>query len=375
MNQKIYRRIILLLFNITIFAFLIAFILIPDKNFSELENRDLQKMPNLSISSIKSGDFSSSFQNYISDQFIFRNNFVKLKSSVDKLLGKTKEGDVFYGHDGYLIQDFTKPDKSAIKLRLNSINSFFKRLDGAKKYVLVAPTSIDILKDKLPTNAPIISEDTYIDKIKNGLQKGISFVDTRDILKQKSKQYIYYKTDHHWTTKGAYYAYVELCKSLKIAPLKENYYKEVPVTKNFYGSLYARSGFRSDVADTIHLFLPKKEQKYIVNYTDEKKKTTVLYDTKWLTQKDKYQIFLGGNHPIIDIKTTAKTNRTLLLIKDSYANSIIPFLIPHFSEIKVIDMRYFKGDVNNISDGISDVAILYNIKTFFDDNSLIDLGF
>jgi hypothetical protein len=379
MEEKIYKKIMVILFIIVIFGSFIAFVFIKDKQFSELENRELQQFPSISLDAIRSGDFSKSFSSYISDQFIFRDRFVKLKGNMDALLGKNEQGDIYCGKDGYLIQDFEAPANDVLKDRITALNSFFGTLKGMGKYVMIAPTSIQILQDKLPKYVTKGTELKTMNLIKKDLNKDISFVDVSNILNKNKNKYIYYKTDHHWTSNGAYYAYTEFCKALKLKPVDLKSLQKMQVTDNFYGTLYAKSAFRSVKPDSIDVYLPKDKQneKLIVDFGDENKKATSLYDSKWLDEKDKYQVFLGGNHAEIDIKTTSKSNKTLLIIKDSYANSFIPFLIPHFKEIRVIDLRYYRGEIKKLTEDnqITDVLFLYNVKTFFEDYSISNLKF
>ncbi|MEY8304404.1 DHHW family protein [Anaerosalibacter bizertensis] len=183
---------------------------------------------------------------------------------------------------------------------------------------------------------------------------------------------IYYKTDHHWTSKGAFYAYKRLGESMGFYPHGNDYFDIKEVTDSFYGSLYSKGRFRNIKGDSIELYIPKKSENCTVEYYDEKKISNSLYNMESLKEKDKYTVFLNGNHSLLKINTDISNSKKLLIIKDSYANSLVPFLTGHYNEIYMIDLRYFNEDLSKFikENNIDDTLILYNVKTFFEDNSI-----
>lgn len=186
---------------------------------------------------------------------------------------------------------------------------------------------------------------------------------------------IYYKTDHHWTTEGAYIAYKEMCTQLGIEYKEIEEYNIRPLTDDFYGSLYYKLGAGIGKSDIINIYIPKDEEKIVVNYLDEEKKTASLYNSESLNGKDKYEVFTGGNHGLIHIKTMSESNKKLIVFKDSYANCFIPFLTSHYTEILVVDPRYYNGEVESLIDEyeITDTLLLYNVNTFNDDKSILNI--
>ena len=147
------------------------------------------------------------------------------------------------------------------------------------------------------------------------------------------------------------------------------------MSNSFNGTLSSTSGYETGYEEPIYIYAPdnlKNATEAVVNNVNEKKKTATLYDTSKLKGKDKYALFLGGNYPILDIKTTADSTDRLLIIKDSYANSLIPFLIPYYREIVVVDPRYYYDDIEKVmkKDNITSVLFLYNGNTFVKDNSI-----
>ena len=350
----------------------ISFILIvniasTDKVFSESENRRLEQVPKFSANQIIDGRFTTNYEKYISDQFPLRDFWIGIKSTSEKILGKKENNGVYLGKDGYLLEKFEKPEEKDVKAKIDKINSFASNISNVDKYFMLVPNSVKVLEDKLPSYAPNGDESFYMAKVKDILDDDIKFIDVYNTLYSCRNEYIYYKTDHHWTTKGAYLAYKKFMKDLGINPHSEEYFSIKKVTDSFYGSLYSKSGIRNIKPDTIELYTPKNDEGIKVEYIEEKETSDSLYNMESLDKKDKYTVFLGGNHPIIKIKTKFNDEKKLLIIKDSYANCFIPFLTGHFSEIYVVDPRYYDGDLNSLVEDkeIDNLLILCNVKTFF----------
>lgn len=355
---------------------LIINVFTPNKTFSEAENRKLEQLPAFSFSNLIEKKFTTNYEKYISDQFAFRDFWVTMKSSAERIIGKKENNGVYVGKDGSLIQKFNPPKEQDVQTKVTAINDFDQATPSVNKYIMLVPTAISILEKNLPNYVSHNGELTYMNKVKNSLNKKIKFVDTYATLSSKKDEYIYYKTDHHWTTKGAFYAYQELSKQMDLIPQKEEAFNVKKITNEFYGSLYSKGGFRSICPDSIELYVPKNNQEYTVEYVGENKQTTSFYEMGNVDQKDKYTVFFGGNHPLMKITTNNSNGRKLLVVKDSYANSILPFLAPHFSEIYVVDLRYYKEDMKKLAKdhNIHDMLILYNANTFFEDSSIKDLS-
>lgn len=351
-------------------------IITPDKTFSESENRMLQKLPKFSLEKLLKKDLTSKYENYICDQFTFRDYFIGIKSTSERIMGKKENNDVYLGKDNLLLQKFKKPTDTDFKEKINAINSFASSTPNLNKYLMIVPTATKILEDKLPLYAPIEDELKYINQTKNKLDKKINFVSVYDELYSKKNEYIFYKTDHHWTTDGAYYAYKKLIKEMGFTPHSKNYFNVKKVTDNFYGSLYSKGGFRNLSPDSINLYVPKVDEKITVTYSDKATATNSLYDMNSLNKKDKYTVFFGGNHSLIRISTNIKNNKKLLVVKDSYANCFIPFLTGHYNEIYVVDLRYYNDNIKDLikSNNINDMLVLYNATSFFQDTFLNSIG-
>jgi hypothetical protein len=349
--------------------------LTPDQPFSESENRVLDKLPAFSLHSLESGKFASRYESYVSDQFAFRDTWVGAKTDADRALGKKDNNGVFLGKDGRLIERYISPLEADLEERIKAILKVDQASPDLRKYMMIVPTAASLLSSELPAYAPVGDEMADLNRIHQLLPQHIRFVDVYSALSARQEQAIFYRTDHHWTTFGAYYAYLELCKSMRIVPHDIATFDIRQVTHEFYGSLYSKSGFRHLKPDEIDLFLPKSENKIKVIYEDDGDISESLYDMDSLGKKDKYAVFLNGNHALIRIATDGPADKKLLVVKDSYANSLIPFLAQHFGEINVVDLRYYEDSLLKLVQErqINDMIILYNIKTFFEDASILNI--
>lgn len=371
-NKKLYAFTLIVSFIGIIGSVFIIYIFSEPRRFSEEENRNLARIPKFSIESVMDGRYSKKFEKYVSDQFPGRNQLMGIKFRTDRIFGKNDENGVYICEDDYLIEKFIEPDMEKLNNKINVINEFSTKLENVKKYMMVIPNAITIHEDKLPKNAISDSQEVYINNIKDKLDEKINYIDTVDTLKEHSDEYIYYKTDHHWTTLGAYYSYLRLAEALSVE-VNDGYYDIQTVTNDFYGTLSSKIGINYGKGDSINVYIPKDySDEVVVKYEEEKKKSPSLYNSEKLKEKDKYTVFLEGNHPLVEISTTAKTNDKILIIKDSYANCFVQFLTPYFSEIVMVDPRYYYEDINELikEAGITHMLFLYNANTFFEDSSL-----
>lgn len=373
-KQRQYYKTSAILFIVFLVLMVAANIVKKDKTFSETENRMLAGKPKFTVDKLLEGRFTSKFEDYVVDQFVGRDFFTDVKMKVDKLLGKKESNGVFLGKEGYLIESFNKPNEEAVIDNLKAINNFSARYKNVKQYMLISPTSVSILKDKLPVDAPIIDQEAYLQSYKDKLPSSIGFVDNYKTIYDHRDEYIFYKTDHHWTSLGALYSYKKLAETMGLEETPKDYYKKQLISNNFFGALSSKSGYDVKEGDKVSVYLPAQEnaEHVVVNYVEEQERSATLYSSEALEQKDNYEVYLRGNHPLVKIKTDAKNTRTLLIFKDSYANSFIPFLVKDFSKIIVVDPRYYYEDIDKLmeQEKVEEVLYLYNANTFFNDTSL-----
>lgn len=346
-----------------------------DGEFSENENRILKQKPQLSLNNIFSGEFTKQYEEYITDQFILRDFWVRVKANMDVVAMKKDSKGIYFGKDGYLLQKFSKPDMNILDKNIEGINKLALSNKDITVYFMSIPLSSEVLKDKLPPFATTYDQMEVVKYGQSKIDKRVKFIDVYETLKSKKDEYIYYKTDHHWTTKGAYYAYRDFCSKVGLKPYDSEYFNIEKVTDEFYGTLYSKVNYSGLKPDYIETYTYKKELKYDVEYMDTETSSSSLYETKHLDSKDKYSVFLDGNHALTKISTSAPNNKKILILKDSYAHCFVPFLTAHYSEIHMVDLRYFNMNVNDYITqfNIDEVLMLYNISSFSQENALAKL--
>lgn len=361
-------RFILLFFLFLIFLSLFTFLL-PAKTFSMNENRPLAQMPKFSMTGIQNGTLQSGLADYLSDQVPFREFWMKTKTAFQKLSGKQEINGVYIGKDGYYFQQFT--DESYSSDRMMSV---FRMLDTfVQKHslptsIMLVPTSGTILTRKLPAYAPYYNANLVYDAAKQILSCPV--IDLRDYFSENAEDLqLYYCTDHHWTAHGAYLAYQQYCQFMKITP-KE--YALEQVSDNFYGTIYSK--LLDGTAQPDCVYAPVNLPAVEITYEDGTTSTSP-YQPEQLEEKDKYTYFFGGNHGKISIQTPSPSESKLLIIKDSFANSFVPYLFEYYSQIIMLDLRYFSGNVDDVIQeyDISQILLLYETSNFLTDTGILNL--
>ena len=363
-----------LLFFSLLFVFAAANFFGGDKKFSDRENRMLAQKPQASLGSIADGRFMKQYEEYCSDQFVGRDIWVQIKTLADSFTGKKEENGVFNGKNAYLLEDIKAPDKEDLQDNLTAMKGFRKKYNDKKMHVMLVPNAANILRKNLPAFAVTADQSKLMNQVRSELGAEFNWIDVEKTMKNHADEDIYYRTDHHWTTLGAYYAFQDAAEALGISDEEQIPMKAYGVSNNFNGTLSAMSGYQTGYKEAMHIYLPEGEHtpQIVVNYVEEQKKSASLYDSSKLSQKDKYAVFLGGNHALVDIKSDTERTDRLLVIKDSYANCFLPFLAPYYREIVVVDPRYYTGDLEKLMEEnkITSVLFLYNANTFFEDRML-----
>lgn len=374
--KKIGQITAIVLFLAMLYGIPVSFLIQKDIAFSENENRYLADKPLLSLENMLSGKFMEGTERYIDDQFPQRDFWVSLKSDFLRLTGRKEINGVYLAGDGYLIEKWPESefDEKQLTENIEALNCFAKRHPEQKISVMLVPTAGMILKDKLPENAPMFDQQIAYDLVKRGLG-GISYIDLIPLLTEHSTEDLYYKTDHHWTTRGAFLAYSAWCEANACSADLDSFLTEL-VTDKFQGSLYSKVLGSYCVADKIELYRQREEAAYDVAYNFGKMRSHTVYARERLLQKDKYQVFLNGNHPEVTIRTSQTNGRHLLIIKDSFANAFVPFLLKEYETIHLIDLRYYNGNIDDymLENEINECLILYNIKNFCEDKNILDIA-
>lgn len=349
----------------------------PKQSFSENENRALADWPSYSFASLKDGSYMTGIQNYLSDHFPLRDQFMTLKTKFEELSGKKEINDIYLAQDGYLIEAYKEPAQNQ-----KIVTQFQKLQDAittdAKDHIrlMLVPTAISTYNDKLPNGAPDRGILRQIDTMNTlyAALPSLQQVDAWHALQKAAEKEasetgvtgLYYHTDHHWTTHGAYIGYQAYCEAAGMAPIPEKDFQQIVVTEDFHGTIYSKLHDSTVPGDRITLY-ENPENQLSVSYPDTGEVTNTLYNRDYLAQKDKYSMFLNNLHPLVEITNeSADSDRQLVLIKDSYANSMVPFLVNHYKKMYVFDTRYYRfGPSSFINEHpeVTDVLLLYNMNT------------
>ena len=356
-----------------VLLFTVLGLVLPDREYSPNENRGLAQFPEFSLSAMADGSFLKGLGSYVADQFPLRDMWMSLNLGLNRLLGQEEASGVYLCQDDYLMQIPSQPNEVQLQRNLQAISAFAASHPDVKMVISVAPNAVTVHADKLPANAPVRDQAADLKTISAGLS-GVTFVDVTSALVSNNDQALFYRTDHHWTSLGAYHAFTELAPQLGLEAPDLSAYDVYTVSNTFEGTLSSKSGSHG-TADTVQIFVPQTEIEYYVTYNqDSATDICSMYKREALDQKDHYTVFFGGNYSRVDITTTADTGRSLLIFKDSYANCFVQFLYPYFDHITMIDPRYYYDNVENVrrSEAITDVLYLYNLDTFLGDTSLAD---
>lgn len=351
----------------------------PEQGFSEAENRYLKKMPDFTVAAFLDGSFGMDYEEALSDQFPHRNQWVALNVLAERMQGKTSINGVYIGRDHYLLEKFEMEDLETEQAAKN-IASAAKAVSGWQALlgpdhvrVMMVPSASQVLKEKLPLFAAPYDQQSVAEDLINASGVPELFVPVEEKLASHREEEIYYRTDHHWTSLGAYYGYAAWARSLDMTPWNPEDFEIIRADNEFLGTIQSKLNI-SAVPDGIDIYQPKREMKYQVFYDLAETASDTLYSFDALTTKDKYRVFLDGNHALTQIDNltlqaepeTGQTGKKLLIVKDSFAHTFAPFAANHFETTYLVDLRYYNGDIMAFAEehGITDILLLYQIPGF-----------
>lgn len=367
------KKITITLFLVTIFTLSVITFVAKDREFSEMENRTLSGKPEFSGEKLLAGEFADDLEKYLSDQLFLKDNLVMLKNSVDFISGKDMLGGVYY-HYGRYIRNFEE-DEAQVNKNMMFINNWITKneISSDKVSFVLAPTASYVFNEYLPDSSLSDNEkDTFdlIEKSFNG-----KFISLKEAMENTNKSMnVYYKTDHHWTMEGAYYGYKEVMNVLGKEAKALSSFREITLDEKFMGSLYSQAPLFGVEGDTV-TFYDYKDLDYTITYENDGKVVNSFLVKENFDIKDKYTALFGGNYGRMTITNNDNPDGPKLIIfKDSYANSIMPYLISHYSVIEVIDLRYTAmrpGFYNDKKD--YEVMFIYNTDFINTDNNFVKL--
>ncbi|MDR2132199.1 MAG: hypothetical protein LBP30_02510, partial [Clostridiales Family XIII bacterium] len=339
-------------FAVMLFSFAIGGSVAPQKTMSTAENRELSAPPAASARAVFSGRFAADLDNYLLDHFPLRDAWAGLAGAADFAMGRKDNGRVYFGEDGWLFA-MDSIDFELLDANLGHIRDFLEAVSEAYPDVafsaLPVPASWNVARDKLPPFAPADDEDAAMARIGKALEDFALVCDPGEDLKDafRAGTQVYYRTDHHWTTRGAYIAYRAWAKRCGLTPSPESDFAVRVASDAFYGVNASKAGLPWTAPDRIETFERKDapQLRMTVESAKDGGETRVsdgLYAPEFLAERDKYASFLGGNNAVVTIDTGIDNGRTLLLLKDSFAHCFAPFLTAHFERVILVDPRYHR---------------------------------
>lgn len=378
------------LFVALLISFFVIGVVMPRDEQSAIdENRTLKEFPTVTADKVFSGEFSREFEEYIADNVGMRSKFVAFSSKIDSIkgvktnLGKivstnkdlgaggtaTESGQLLVLDDRIMEIYKAKPDTAQRYAAV--VNKYADEFsDKARVFSMLVPTQIEFA-EPLYANASD-SQRASIEGIYGGMSDRVIKVNAYDVLKAHSSEYIYFRTDHHWTQRGAYYGYKAFTETAGYTPVELSSLKPNSAD-GFLGFLYnqANDSSLADKPDTIEWF--EGSENYYVKASTKENGAIVEYNSRIFVAPEgtpKYSVFMGGDHSFAKIDTNAPGGKTILVIKDSYANAMLPLLTNTYTTVIAVDPRSYYGTVADIVDeyDVDDILIMnYVFTTTFDD--------
>ena len=387
--SKRYSIFLCILFCAFIGVFTVAHLALPDREFSENENRYLEQMPKPVFTgptaNFFSGEFMSDFETYVTDQFPLRDAFMTVKAACELAVGKTVNNDVYFGENDTLFAGVANPGEETIDKNLSYVDTLAGKTDIPVYFSLV-PNKLNVISDLLsnPPVAQLFAEDKLALSVnylgsdlwaKAEALSNANWIDMMPIFQSHADEGLFYRTDHHWNSLGAYYGYVALMEGMGITPVPLDEYEKTTVSTEFLGTTYSSSGAGWITPDNIDIYVPEEGVNVTV-YPTGKPEEGALYNEEKLSVKDKYSYFMGGNTPLAVIKTEHTDAPKILVVRDSYSDSLAPFLAQDYAEVHLIDLRYYKMSpaLYAAQYGIDQALVLYSNANFATDQNLFVMG-
>ena len=364
--KKSHSLLITILFCVFLGGIAVASILLPDKNFSEMENRNLRPVPELTLNRFTSGRFMTEAESYASDQVVLRDTWVSIKALGEVLSGKQENNGIYFGEGDTLIRRVEEPDPVLVEENIRYLHDFADQTD-VTVYFGIIPTAASVWQHKLPDGAPSADEEYWTGWMYSC--SGAENIDIASALESHKNEDIFYRTDHHWTSLGAYYGANAILDAMGMEPLNLSDYATKTVSDSFQGTNYSSAGAWWTSPDSITVYVPEEGREVTSNFTGRDEPGR-LYAPERLEVMNKYAYFLGGNQPLCVIRSSVEGPK-ILVVRDSYSDCLAPFLSERFQEVHLFDLRYNRLRVSTYieENEIDVVLVLYSFDTYVSDEN------
>ena len=357
------RTVFVVLMCVLVVGMSIANLLVPEKTFSDNENRLLKQRPEFSVKNFFSGDFDEQFETWFSDQFMMRDQWISIKAATKVASLAIENNGVYFGKKDTLIGSLNTINDRIVGNNITRINKFQENV-STPVHMMLIPTAVDINEENLPFGAYHADQKKAIQEVYDQLV-GVDCIDIYSYL--KGQQDIYFKSDHHWNEKGAYLGYSAICKEVLN---KEPYVFDYElVSDDFKGTMYSKAGAFWMQGDDLYRYISPNGYSYEMIFEDGSRVDS-LYMEENLSIKDKYTYYVDGNHSITTFKSSNTNHKKALVIKDSYAHILMPYLVEEYEEVIMIDLRYYRSSVLDLVDDATDIYLIYNLENFTADTNM-----
>ncbi len=400
--MKLQVKLNLILFLVFIFGFAAVNLLKPhSQEASKLEQRDIATQPEFTAERFFDGEYTRDFDNYFSDNFAYRTSLVQVGSNMKELKGipdedrvsivvagvNNMDGDIGDGpvKDADRSKYIVIKDRAFMSFKFSApaadkyaaaLNRFRDSVDPkVRVFSMLAPSSVEFAENKSMQEISESQKDAFV-YVNSRLSESIGKVDAYGGLNQHKSEYIYFRTDHHWTALGAYYAYTKLMETMGEDSVALSKYKKSEI-KDFLGTAYKQtldSRLKSH-PDLITYYTPFSKYTYILHRSLNDGVEKKVVDPNFAKFSSTfYAVFLGGDYPWGEITTDNKNGKRIVVVKDSYANAFVPFLLPHFEKVYYLDPRHYTGNILDFvkEQKITDVLFLNN-STVARDGGIADV--
>ena len=368
-------RAVVLLFIGIIVVMQAAFWLLPRRSFSENEKRVLSEAPQIDAAGIADGSVFRSIESYLSDHFPGRELWVGTNAYLVNVEGRGATEDIVRGTDGWLFTAPVSDDRETLWDNMQAITTFAEK-QSVPVSMMAVPSAGAVVSDKLPALHMPYPDADLLEEARRIAGNTLHWVDLyTDFCSAEQPERLYYRTDHHWTSEGAYRAYCLLMEELGQSSVPRDDFT-VEQISGFYGTSYSKSGLWLTEPDTLELWTGSDIQAvttvYDANRADPVTREGMFF-REYLEDADKYPVFLSGNHARVHIETNADSGKRLLVIKDSYAHALAPFLAEEYSTIDLIDLRYFKQQTISSwleENPADEILLIYGLSSLAEDKNL-----
>ncbi|WP_343209282.1 DHHW family protein [Anaerolentibacter hominis] len=327
------------------------------RTYSELENRYLESAPDFSVRNYFKGKVTAQVDAFVPDRLFGKDALIYTKTALDRLSGKRLLNEVYY-RDGRYLENY-KADWDEIEASVALYGQWARACEDVPFFLLPVPVNSNIYQDQLPKSNECQDQNKVFAWIRENLDESVAYVDVVPALNGHKNEDIYFLTDHHWTMRGAGYAWQVFAEQSGGGVKEPDRFERTVLSEDFYGTLFSKAPVHKTPKDKVEVFQDPAVS-YEVEIPEERRTVDSFLRMDRLKLKDKYAVFFGGNYGLATIRNKTGGEGKLLVIKDSYANVFVPFLIKDYKEIQMVDERYFKQNMADYikAEGFDRVLIL-----------------